>query len=567
MRLLVVPNLPESSPFPNVGGLITTATPPRFYEHKVVVWCAFTANLTAPPGTYNLSAENAFVSGTGGARFTSSTTRPGWITVAPFPGCPGDCDKQDGTTISDLIAMVNILLSGASAGANCAAGDIVRDDMITVDEIVFAINIVLSSGSCETSSYSAALSTGAEPIDDFVTLEAGSAVGGIGQDVMIPVAVSGGAGMLAGAQLDLFFDAAALEVRGQDNLPRCAIDPRLQGTFELSTSYLDGLLRLMVHPPLNVQEPIPTFSDGVVARCTFTVNGSPGSYSLVGENAVATTATGYGLASMPGSGNITVSSPLLSLSGPVSAVGSELQQGGWTAVSDSAVSKSLTVTLSSLTPDLCAVSTSPTAAGGSSRSQSISAGHTTTGNFVIQSVGNGLGTCKLKPTASGYASGEMWLSIVQPGFGIASGIVSNGNVTYIPGLPSGLSLASQNVGLLLNVGLPRADLSDLANTQPIRAGATPLAVTVSLENPQGTPTPAELQYGSPLTSTQSAVVHIEAGQIFQSESLQLRPLSVGETTVNTTTDVPGWITTNSAKGVVHVLAIPTPTPGPCTLDP
>lgn len=60
-------------------------------------------------------------------------------------GCAGDCNRDGGVSINDLILMVNIALGTASASA-CMFGDVNDDGTITITELIAAVNHAL--GGC-----------------------------------------------------------------------------------------------------------------------------------------------------------------------------------------------------------------------------------------------------------------------------------------------------------------------------------------------------------------------------------------------------------------------------------
>jgi hypothetical protein len=63
-------------------------------------------------------------------------------TRAPRP-CPSDCNGDGMVSIDELIATINIALTGGSL-ETCPAGDVNGDGVITVTDLVQAVNSALA---------------------------------------------------------------------------------------------------------------------------------------------------------------------------------------------------------------------------------------------------------------------------------------------------------------------------------------------------------------------------------------------------------------------------------------
>lgn len=200
----------------------------------------------------------------------------------------GDCDDDGVVTVSEIVLMVNIALDSAplSGCSGCDLGDVNGDGFITVNEIIAGVNKALSD--CASGAPSAAATASA------VTLQIGSTCGAQGSTVTIPVSISGGAGTIAGAELDIVFDAAVL------SNPTCSKDARLTSqtlywSLPASPPTPAGKqrLRLLVLDPDNAS----AFDDGPLLTCTFSMNpGAPNDpFPLNGERLYVSDGAGNSL--------------------------------------------------------------------------------------------------------------------------------------------------------------------------------------------------------------------------------------------------------------------------------
>jgi hypothetical protein len=461
-----------------------------------------------------------------------------------------------------LITLVNIALEQLPLSA-CSNGDGDHDGSIAIDEIIMAVNRAL--GGCgQALSY-----FGGGALLGSVRVKIGQASGDLGSTVTIPVALDHSGGGVVGAQIDILFDDTKIRpVVDSHNRPICTIDRRLQ-QYQLARSVpTSGRLRLMVLPPYDPPVDIEGFPDGVVARCTFEIRDAAEigrSYTLEPDKLIVSDVGGHRLPSEASAGVITAHTDFLEvLSLPNGLrVGSGLQAAGYSVRVPASPPTTLQVMIASLTPAKCLVAGSMADEGKGWISLNIEPYTTVTENFVVQGLeymegfDDPVGTCIVLASADNYVSGAAWLSIVQPGLAFETILPPN---VLITGLPEAVSLSSSNLSLMVHTGVPKSDLSTLEYTQILRAGRTPLPVTVSLAYPPTTPTPtaapAALVYVPP-TPAQSVVVHVPAGSFF--DTLQFDPLGLGTVTVSAT--AAGWITTQAGSGPIEISNIPTPTPG------
>jgi hypothetical protein len=227
--------------------------------------------------------------------------------------CVGDCNTDDSVTVEELIVGVNIAL-GNSQISGCrgfnALPDENLDGRVTVEELVRGLNVALNG--CAVAGFQAAqvAASGPAPLaPQSVTVQVGSASGLRGTSVVIPVSMSGGNGSVAGAQIDIVFDAAVLDS------PTCALDARLTNhslsySFPSDPPVPSGKTRVRTLV-LDTNAPTDTFSDGVMLSCTFQIKAGAafGASTLTGEMAHVSDASGNPLTPSTVNGTITVLTP------------------------------------------------------------------------------------------------------------------------------------------------------------------------------------------------------------------------------------------------------------------
>src|SRR5512139_771297 len=140
-----------------------------------------------------------------------------------------------------------------------------------------------------------------------VTVDVGTASGLPGAAVSVPISVSGGWWLVAGAQVDVLFDEAILSVDNPET--SCTLASRLEGTQSVAASFPITLpappgqrrLRVIVTPVFGAVVP---FGDGEIASCTFTISASatPGTYPLQADEVATSDAAGNGFTTVPNHG-------------------------------------------------------------------------------------------------------------------------------------------------------------------------------------------------------------------------------------------------------------------------
>lgn len=556
----------------NIGAFQDRSSPPCNVNTPTVTPTRPTATPTlspAPSNTRTISPTRTFTPATPASAtptliLTSSPTRtftdtPTRTPTLP-PFCAGDCDADDEVSIDEIIVLVSTAL-GLTQLSECPAGDLNGDGQITVDEILVAV--INALGECTIGPPLPQGGGGAAPTP--VAVKLGWGVAGPGETTTIPVMLETGSNSVAALQLDILFDAAAIEsVLDPQGKPSCVLDPRLSGTFRLEASLppgTSGRLRLIVLQD-DLLGAVPTADSGVVARCEFKVK--PGATTGVGyilqlDRIVTPNPDGLRLPVVGNWSSITVLTPRLEVRTDVTAVGAGLQEGGYYVTASSDVSEPLSIIVGSATPDDCLVSLSATTEGDISASLPAITSGNTSAPFYVQAMEDTRGTCVIDAVApdSAYARGRGWISIVQPAIGLD-------RLPPTPAFPATISSMAANVPMVLHAGIVSgSDTSKVARLQALRAGGEGVSVEVDLISNTQTPTPpGQLRYHpTPPPPAQSVEVPIPAAWSYNpTPGLQFDPLSMGSTVLRAIVD--GWITTDSANRTIEVDDGPTPTPNP-----
>jgi hypothetical protein len=129
----------------------------------------------------------------------------------------------------------------------------------------------------------------------------------------------------------------------------------------------------------------------------------------------------------------------------------------------------ITVRITSLTPDLCVVSTSGAAAGGEYIDLWLASSATSSAAFWVQGIEGALGTCELQATSAGYTTALDQVDIVRPGL-------------QITGLATSMANTAVNDPFNVQVGIPDSSLTALTSLQAVRGGSPGLDVTISNGN-------------------------------------------------------------------------------------
>ena len=255
----------------------------------------YVANLAGGDIIYRSPIEQA------GATNHFEICDPGWRCVNDVCKhiCPGDCDLSESVAVNELISSVGVSL-GTTPFTQCAAADSDRDGLVAINELIAAVNRALQGCSPPTGSIGQQL--------DRIVIGTGSAIPGA--SVTIPISVVGSAGMMAGVQVDVLYDDAVFSITPNSD---CTIASRLSSTHQFGASSPatpsapagKKRLRILVYSRF---DSILTFTDGLVANCTFQISatGPPGSYVLDGERQQASDTAGNILTLQAQDGSITV---------------------------------------------------------------------------------------------------------------------------------------------------------------------------------------------------------------------------------------------------------------------
>lgn len=240
------------------------------------------------------------------------TTRPSRTPLPPTPtppacnfaACPtpcvGDCDCDALVKVNELVFGVNHVMGRISSCVGCFDRD--GNGKVTVNEIVFAVNRAI--GGCSGGGNGG----GGQGEGLTVTIDVGAASGLPGDSVSVPISISGGWGFVAGVQVDVLYDATAI-----DPYFDCVVSSRLQGGQSVAVDVVSvppppaGMRRLRV-ALLPSFSSIASFTDGEVAVCTFDLSGSaaPASYPIQVEEQGISDAGGNPFTAVANPGSITV---------------------------------------------------------------------------------------------------------------------------------------------------------------------------------------------------------------------------------------------------------------------
>jgi len=161
--------------------------------------------------------------------------------------------------------------------------------------------------------------------------------------------------------------------------------------------------------------------------------------------------------------------------------------------------------------------------------------------YYVQGMEGQTGTVTTTARATGFTDGTTPLNVVTPAVHIA-----NLGGSY------SLSQAPDSVQFYTQVGIPYADNQYLYEAQSVRAGGTPLTVTLTSSQPTVADLVTQTQSGSSVT------VQIPVGLYYSPTTVAtggaaLRKASQGTTVV--TSAIPGFITT-TVQGIVSVTITP-----------
>lgn len=230
---------------------------------------------------------------------TNPTTNNVQIEIEAVPVvslCVGDCDNNHivfGTEITTEIG----IWGGQFPLDQCLAADANVDGFVTMTEVTRSVTNLGLGCPNDPGVLGAPVGVGSA-FSGSVTVDIGEVGGTPGQNVVVPISMSGSQGSVATVQVDILFGTASLSIANP--VTACALGPGLQNqtifaSLPPSPPAPAGMARLRVGVG-DLSYPISTVADGLVASCTFGIK----STAPVGT----TTLTGAGQEAGDGSGNI-----------------------------------------------------------------------------------------------------------------------------------------------------------------------------------------------------------------------------------------------------------------------
>jgi hypothetical protein len=218
-----------------------------------------------------------------------------------------------------------------------------------------------------------------------------------------------------------------------------------------------------------------------------------------------------------GSQDITVTgfSAVVLNNSSTTSIGAGLEQNSFYVQRTGGTATAATITVSSLTPTVCLVSTSGTVAGASTADVTLPAGSANSNTFWIQALETAGFTCQVQTVVGPYVNpGAVSVPIVQPAIqlsGVATSIVYNA--------------ALENFYVQIGV----ASGTTFQTAQPVRGGRAPFVITVQLtDDPADTQHPAQLISAFSPTG-QQVTTQIPGGSASNTALLQFQPLATGNT--------------------------------------
>jgi len=275
----------------------------------------------------------------------------------------------------------------------------------------------------------------------------------------------------------------------------------------------------------------------IAAGSSQTPNGAGGvEFDPLGTGTTVVTATIPGFIAGGNSTTVTVSTPTISVSAPVS-VGGGLQAAG-SLVLNASQHGGVTVHLASTDPTRIVLAATATAIGGASLDIPVANG-TTAVNFIVQALdwdaGSSAATVSVTVTADGFVSASDTVSYVQP-------------AVQLIGVPANPAAGAVNADIQARVGVPAIGGGSLNQLQARRAGAAPLTVTFTNSNG----TAAELDLNGGVSGAQVQTATIVAGQnqtpFNQAGGVEFDPIAVGTTTVTAT--IPNFVSGGNTQTAV-----------------
>jgi hypothetical protein len=251
-----------------------------------------------------------------------------------------------------------------------------------------------------------------------------------------------------------------------------------------------------------------------------------------GSTTVSASAPGF-FTTTAGSANVNVTTPGINMEGFPLTLGSGLQTGGGNlprALLQASNHGGVTVRIQSSNPALALVSSSSSTPGTPFVDVPVADGQTVA-RFFVHGLEGVEGDVVITASASGFADGNGTANVIPAALRLS-------------GLATSAFAGGADDPFLVQLGTPNATGSTLATQQAVRAGGTPVTVTLASSNPAA---------GVLVTPTETgATVTVTVGPGESQAAVSFRPLAAGATTV--TAAAPGVIATTA--GTVNVTVNP-----------
>jgi hypothetical protein len=254
-----------------------------------------------------------------------------------------------------------------------------------------------------------------------------------------------------------------------------------------------------------------------------------------GSTTVSVTAPGFA-STTAASQLVTVSAPGISQSHLPTTVGAGLQRGPLTVSLGAGQHGGVTLRLRSSNPAVLRVAPNATTAGAEFIDVPLANGATTTTFYVQGLAGAPLpATATITATATGFTENVSTVTIVQPGI-------------MLSGVPAATTASSTNSVFRVFLGIRNGTGSTLLDFQAVRAGGSPVTVTVGNSDASVAQLAAPGSVGQSVTATLAPGEDSTPGSA--ASGLAFDPLAAGSTTVSAT--APGFAATTAATATVQV---------------
>jgi len=328
---------------------------------------------------------------------------------------------------------------------------------------------------------------------------------------------------------------------GLPNAARTALNalqpPRAGAPLTVTITNSNPAVAQLVTTALTGQQVTVTLPAGQLNSATTVAQGGVALHALgSGSSTVSATIPGF-LSTTAAAPTVTVDAPTISLSSFPTTIGAGLQVENFSANLAAAQHGGVTVHIASSNPAVALVSANDTTAGSASIDVFVANGFSTA-SFVVQGVENAPvpATVTITASAAGFTNVSGTATVVQPALRIV-------------GLTASTAAAAADDPFQVQIGVPNVNRTDLVAVQVIRAGGTPLTVTVANSNA------AVAQLRTSTGTAQTATVTIAVRQSSSPTSVvtggvALDPLTPGQTTVSAS--IPGFVVTNAGSVAVTI---------------